>query len=369
MLYSSTLYLPHLPPLTAVALQQAHAPERVAGYDSLPPSLQAALVFAWQWVHGHERFTLTTSGSTGPPKTIEASRQQMLVSVALTRQALGLTSQHTSLLCLNAAYIGGTMMIARSLQLGMDMQWVPPVANPLVKLSPPPDFIAVVPLQLETILRETPHLLEGIHAILVGGAPIRLALEEAIRTRVTAPVYSTYGMTETLSHIALRRLNGSEASADFRVLGDTHIDTDERGCLTIQGKITRHQRIVTNDLVAITAPQRFRWQGRYDWVINSGGVKVSSEEVARVAEQKLNQAGSSPRFFVIGLPDERLGERVVLVVEGEPAPEEEQQRLLQSMAAEVPRYHAPKEIHYFRQFVETSSGKIDRRATIAQVSE
>ena len=322
--------------------------------------------FAWQWEHGYDSFSVTTSGSTGPPKTMAVSRQQMLISVGLTQQALHLTKQQTALLCLNADFIGGKMMLARGLHLGMDMVWVPPAANPLVDLPKSPDFVAMVPLQLQTALDDTPRLLSGIHAILVGGAPVSMALEEAIRNQVTSPVYSTYGMTETLSHVALRRLNGPEASPDFRVLGDTRIGTDERGCLTIRGTITQQRLIVTNDLVEIIDPHRFRWQGRYDWVINSGGVKVSPETVEREVERILPSAGASPRFFVTGFPDERLGERVVLVMESAPASEAAQQRLLQAIAQAVPPYHAPKETHYIRTFRETLSGKIDRRATMAE---
>ena len=365
MLSTPTFYLLHQPPLTTLAIQQAARPETIASYSAVPPSVQSAMRFAWQWEHGYESFVVTTSGSTGPPKTMNVSRQRMLVSAGLTQQALHLTRHHTALLCLNADAIGGKMMLVRGLHVGMNMIWVPPTANPMTDLPRVPDFVAMVPLQLQTVLDETPHQLNGIHAILVGGAPVSAALEEAIRRQVTSPVYSTYGMTETLSHIALRRLNGPEASAAFQVLGDTQIGTDERGCLTIRGEITQQQLIITNDLVDITGPRHFYWQGRFDWVINSGGVKVPPERVERAVGRVLHVSEPLPRFFVTGLPDERLGERVVLVVEAPPASEKEQQRLLQKIGEEVPPYHAPKEIRYVSAFRETASGKIDRRATMA----
>ena len=360
----ATIYVPPLPPLSTEALQQATRPEAIPYYARLPSPLQAALRFGWQWFHGHERFSVPTSGSTGATKTIEVTRQQMLVSVRLTQQALGLTARHMALLCIHPDFIGGKMMLARGFHIGMDMVWVPPAANPLQHLAHRPDFIAMVPLQLQTVLEEAPALLEGVHAILVGGAPVSLALEEAIRAQIASPVYSTYGMTETLSHVALRRLNGPEASLNFEVLGDTHISTDERGCLVIRGEITRYEPVVTNDVIALVDDRRFRWQGRYDWVINSGGVKVSPERVEQVVERQWAVRKPMPRFFVTGVPDERLGERVVLVIESAAAAAEEQQRLLQALAAELPRYHAPKEIRYMRTFRETGSGKIDRKATM-----
>ena len=365
-LSDSTLYLPHLSPLTAEALRQAARLEALPGYASLPESWQAALRFAWQWLRGNERFTVATSGSTGPPKPLTITREQMLVSVRLTQQALQLTQQHTALLCLNASTIGGTMMIARALHLGMDMEWVAPAANPFTASSRPADFVAMVPLQVQTVLAETPARLSSIHALLVGGAPVSQSLEAAIRTRVTSPVYSTYGMTETLSHIALRRLNGPEARAAFHVLGDTQISTDARACLTIRGAITQQRLVVTNDLVELLDQRRFRWLGRYDWVINSGGVKVSPERVERTIEP-IVAAASPLRFFVTGLPDERLGERVVLVLEGAPAPQNQQAHLLQTMKQALPAYHAPREIHYVHRFRETPSGKVDRRATVADL--
>ena len=345
-------------------LWRAERPDTIASYAALPPSLQSAMQFAWQWEQGHDSFVVQTSGSTGPPKTIAISRQRMLVSARLTQQALQLTPRHTALLCLNADTIGGKMMLVRGLHLGMDMVWVAPTANPLADLPRSPDLVAMVPLQLQTALAETPRQLENIHAILVGGAPVSVALEEAIRVQVASPVYSTYGMTETVSHIALRRLNGPKASAAFQVLGDTRIGTDERECLTIQGEITQHQRIVTNDLVDITGPRQFRWRGRYDWVINSGGVKVSPEQVERAVAQVWNLSLPQPRFFVTGLPDDRFGQRVVLVIEAPPAPKKDEQHLLASVAREVPPYHGPKEIRYIYPFRETASGKIDRRATM-----
>ena len=185
----------------------------------------------------------------------------MVVSIRLTQQALRLTPQHTALLCLNPTYIGGIMMIARALHIGMDLLWVPTSAHPIRATSPRADFSAMVPLQLQTVLEDDPTLLHGAHAILIGGAPVSTSLEERIRTQLQSPVYHTYGMTETLSHIALRRLNGPEASPYFRVLGDTQISVDARGCLTIRGEITRDQPIVTNDLVTLIDQRHFQWRG------------------------------------------------------------------------------------------------------------
>ena len=362
-------YLPRALSFTTEDLRQADRPEAVLDYLALPETLRSALIFAWQWVHGYESFEVPTSGSTGSPQLITVSRRRMLVSVGMTQQALSLTRQNAALLSLNPDFIGGRMMLARALQLGMNMVWVSPSAHPLREFTHRVDFLALVPLQLQTILADDASYLNKKHVILVGGAPVSARLEEAIRAQVRSPVYSTYGMTETLSHVALRRLNGAEASPYFRILGDTRFGTDERGCLTLRGSITDHQWLITNDLVEIVDARHFRWQGRYDWVINSGGVKVSPEQLEPILESTLvafyeARGQPPPRFFVAGVPDERLGERVVLFVEAPGAGDNRTAEILNELKARLPPYHAPQEIKHTTTFAETRSGKIDRRTTV-----
>ncbi len=362
----STLYFPQNHTLTAQELRQAPRPEALSVYPTLPPSLQSALIFAWQWVQGASTFEVSTSGSTGSPQVVRATRQRMMVSIEMTRQALNLGQQHTALLCISAEFIGGKMMLARALHLGMNVVCVPPSAHPLRSLPLRPNFLAMVPLQLQSVLEDSANHLTDTHATIIGGAPVSLALEEAVRDRISAPVYSTYGMTETLSHVALRRLNGSLASDHFSVLGDIAIAVDARGCLKLKGGITNGQWLVTNDLVALRDERHFLWQGRHDWVINSGGVKVSPERVEPVIEKHLLNwlPRPLPRFLVAGRPDTPLGERVVLLIETTDRltlPSDWQDRL----ATDLPQYHGPKEVHYIATFAETDSGKVDRRATLA----
>ena len=363
------LYLPQDLVLTTDDLRNAPQPEALAAYSLLPGSLQSALAFAWQWVHGTPTFELSTSGSTGQPQTLVASRQRMIVSIELTQQALRLTRQHRALLCISADFVGGKMMLARALHLGMDIVCVPPSAHPLLSLVPSPDFLAMVPLQLQTVLEDDPGYLAHTHATIIGGAPVGPALEETVRQRVHAPVYSTYGMTETLSHIALRRLNGPEASDHFRVLGDTQIATDSRGCLRVRGRITDGAWLTTNDLVTLRDERHFLWKGRYDWVINSGGVKVSPERVEPIVEAHLLRylPRPLPRFLVAGVADPRLGERVVLLIESDRKPAALSSDWLDRLSSALPTYHSPQEVHYIATFAETANGKVDRRATAAQL--
>ncbi len=328
--------------------------------------------FCRAWQRGQETFMLHTSGSTGTPKPIELTRAQMRASAQLTGQALGLQAGDSALVCLNTQYIAGTMMLVRGLELALPMMVVEPVSNPLTHpevASKSFAFTALVPLQLQTILTETPEkktILDGMKAILVGGAATSPALETLVQS-IIAPVYATYGMTETVSHIALRRLNGPTASDLFTALPGVDLGTDERGCLHITSAATNFDRVQTNDVVDLPGATHFRLVGRADSVINSGGVKMQPEPVERLIQTYLAEHSHSPRLFIAGLPDERLGQRVVLVLEGLSLTETQWAAVQQIVRTTLGPYSVPKAWHAVAVFSETPTGKIDRRATIDQI--
>ncbi|GAB3760477.1 AMP-binding protein [Spirosoma pomorum] len=334
-----------------------------------------AVDFCRAWQSGQSVFTLQTSGSTGTPKSIQLSRAQMQASAHLTGQTLGLKAGDAALVCLNIHYVAGIMMLVRGLELGLPMTIQEPSGNPLVNidlLTDRFDFTALVPLQLQTILDTTPEklpILNDMKAILVGGAATSPALEAAIQ-RIAAPVYATYGMTETVSHIALRRLNGNERDDTFMALRGVTLGTDERSCLFIESAATNFERVQTNDVVELFPDNRFRLLGRADTIINSGGVKVQPEPVERIAQRVLAQFGRTNRLFVAGLPDERLGQRVTLVIEGgDPSaqPNEVLSAVQQAIRTEIGPYAVPRSLVSVPQFSETPTGKIDRRATIIRI--
>ena len=308
---------------TSYARQQlvdgrAHA--QVSDYE------RCILQFCQQWLSGQETFTLQTSGSTGRPKTIPLTRAQMITSAQCTGRALGLQPGDRALVCLSVAYIAGMMMLVRGFELGLHLTVIDPVSRPLAHCAPAVrfDFTAMVPLQLHATLHGDPHegaILDAMKAVLIGGAPVSLALEEQLQ-RVQASLYHTYGMTETVSHIALRRLNGPQRSDRFIAFDEVRLGLDARGCLTITSALTRGETLATNDLVELHADGSFRWLGRVDNVINSGGVKVHIEQVERALEAWLlhyrEGVYAERRFFVGPLEHARLGHAVVAVIEGEP---------------------------------------------------
>lgn len=337
--------------------------------------IKQALSFCREWLQGKEFFQLQTSGSTGSPKTIQLARWQMQASASMTAQALQLQKDDTALVCLNTAYIGGKMMLVRGLEIGMSLLVTEPSANPFQNLTIMDksfqfgqytfqnlDFTALVPLQLLTILKEEKNKLDNFHQlkIIVGGAPVNSALENLVQM-IPNPVYATYGMTETVSHIALRRLNGKEQSLYYQVLPQTKIGQDHRECLTIISPVTNFEQIITNDKVKLIDEYTFEWIGRVDNVINSGGFKIQIEKVEREIDKALTFSQVFRRFVAIGLPDNKLGEALVLVIEGIPLNQETENHIYNLLKANLNKYEVPKKIVYVDSFPETPTAKIDRK--------
>ncbi len=329
------------------------------------------LEFCADWLNGVQEFATQTSGSTGAPKQVKLTRQQLEFSAQKTIRLLHLEPGDTTLVCLNTEYIGGLMMLVRGLVADMDITIITPSSNPLAHLPEFTkfDFASFVPMQLQSVLQASPESLDWLNqmkAILVGGAPVGLSLQRDIQ-RIKPPVYHTYGMSETVSHIALRQLNGTAAAEYYEVLKGVQIAQDKRGCLTIKADVTNNELVVTNDLVEILTPTRFRWIGRIDNTINTGGVKVQTEKLEVAIAEALAEREPVPRFFVASQPDELLGEKIVLIVEGEPWGAESELVLFGKLANFLRKFELPKEILYSPSFSETPTGKISRLRTMSKL--
>ncbi len=332
------------------------------------------LKFCGEWLSGVERFIVSTSGSTGEPKLISITREQMALSARLTGDALNLKAGDRALVCLSPQHIAGLMMLARGLVLDLNLTIVEPSSDPFgaldLKTSSPFDFTALVPLQLQSILAHPDHIdfLNKMKAVLVGGAPVSISLQNQIKN-LHAPVYQTFGMTETVSHIALRRLNGPRAAEHYQTLPGVKVGQDDRGCLTINSAVTNFRNVITNDVVELTSETGFVWLGRIDNVINSGGVKVQAEKVEAAIEQILYELNvEHGEFFVGGLPDERYHEKVAAVFMGQRLSAETEAALKAALAKKLNKFELPKEILYLDSAAPTPSGKIDRRATLKKIT-
>lgn len=335
------------------------------GYES------KTLEFCRSWLNGVQEFPIQTSGSTGIPKTIALTRKQLEASARRTIKLLNLQPGDCTFICLNTEYIAGMMMLVRGFEADLQMVIVEPISNPLSLVGPDLkiDFASFVPMQLHNILQESPERLDQLNrmkGILVGGAPVSPSLQRELQ-QVKAPVYHTYGMTETASHVALRRINGPEAAEYYEVLENVEIGLDRRGCLTIKGDVTENELLITNDLVELLTPTRFRWIGRVDNTINTGGVKVQVEKVELAIAEALLEEENTPRFFIAPQPDEVLGDEIVLIFEGEPMKEEAEQQFLNRLRELLRKFEMPRKVYYSPAFTETATGKLSRQRTLQKL--
>jgi len=318
---------------------------------------QEVVRFLEEWTSDSPHVMGHTSGSTGTPKAIRLAKQDMLASARITNDFFRIDESKHLLLCLSPHYIAGKMMIVRALLAGANLVVVPPCSQPLSTLECPIDFAAMVPMQLETILASPSSTAQfsRIGQVILGGAPLSPTQEERLQTLPTA-CFCTYGMTETVSHVALRHVNGSQRSSSYFALGEVHFETDSRDCLVIHAPHLQARAFVTNDVVRLLDARHFEWLGRYDNVINSGGLKFFPESI----EQKIGSF-IPQRFFVTSEPDRRLGERIVLVIEDSPWPPDRLVALQERITQHLSPYEVPKKIYFLPRFAETSSGKILRK--------
>jgi len=302
--------------------------------------------FLLDWFDEKSYIELSTSGTTGTPKVIRIEKQAMLDSALATGDFFGLAPGDTMLHCLPTNYVSGKMMWVRSFILGLEMKFVEPTSNPLKNIDDNFDFCAMIPLQAKNSLTKLKQ--KKIKKLIIGGVTVHKALEQEL-VKLPMEIYETYGMTETITHIAAKRI-GEEA---FTILPKVAISTDERECLVIKAKNISNKEIVTNDIVKLISDKQFVWEGRIDNVINSGGIKLVPEQI----EDKLSTL-IPRRYFVYGQPDENLGEKVILYVEGKPL------EIDPSVFNVLDKFERPKEIIFISNFKETPTGKIMRKESL-----
>lgn len=297
--------------------------------------------FLLQWFDDKSYVAIQTSGTTGTPKIIKVEKQAMIHSALATGTFFNLTAGNTALNCLPVKYIAGKMMLVRAFVLGLDLDFVAPSSKPMEHKMKTYDFVAMVPLQIENSVEH----LHQIKKLIIGGAKINSALEEKLAT-IECQVFETYSMTETVTHIAAKKI-GEKA---FTVLPNVEISQDGRQCLVISAPNLNPDKIITNDIVALISDKKFIWLGRYDNVVNSGGIKLFPEQI----ESKISNT-IAQRFFVAGIADAKLGEKLVLFIEGNPFD------LDASVFDALDKYEKPKEVKFIPHFSETETGKIKRK--------
>ena len=301
--------------------------------------------FLLDWFDSKSYIEMQTSGSTGTPKMIKVDKQSMVNSALATGDFFDLKPGDRALQCLPVKYVAGKMMLIRSIILGLDLDYVAPSSHPMENNDEDYDFAAMVPLQAKNSLEE----LKRVKKLIVGGSLISPSLEKELM-KLSTNVYETYGMTETVTHIAAKRV-GEKA---FTVLPDVTISYDDRNCLVIHApKIIKEDVVVTNDLVELVNENQFVFLGRIDNVINSGGVKIIPEQVEYKLSGLINK-----RYFIAPKEDAVLGEKVILVIEGD------SYDIDKSIFDSLDKYEHPKEIVFVPKFKETENGKILRKESL-----
>jgi O-succinylbenzoic acid--CoA ligase len=340
--------------LVATATQLVCMAKIVLADNTFTPAAFCAASFADTWLNDVQEcvsfwlsdadfLEVQTSGSTSPPKPILLPKILLKQSATATLDFLGV-HHGSALLAIPAKYIGGKMLVFRALLANLDLVLVEPKAA-LPNLSGKYNLVSLTPMQAENSLAQLDHF----ENILLGGAPISASLEEKLQS-CPANIYHTYGMTETASHVALRQVNGEKRSAAFTALPGISFSADARNCLVIHAQDLGIDALLTNDSVELLTAQSFVWLGRADNVINSGGVKLHPEQIEHALQRQINTP-----FFAAALPDEVLGQKLVLLVEGA-------KRHIDFSA--LAKLQQPREVFFIPHFVYTETDKINRPKTV-----
>lgn len=334
------------------------------------PYFKSVISFVENWQNGVKNIKTKTSGSTGLPKNIKLKRENMVASAHITGQFFNLRKGDHLFCCLNINYIGGMMMLVRAIELKLQITVIEPVSNPLLlkENQKKYDFIALVPLQLNNIYENEVSKvylknLSKIKNIIVGGASINSNLEKYFN-EINIPIFNTYGMTETVSHIAVRRINGAEKSEYFTLLPKVEIKLDKRNCLKIKAPSTGSKWLQTNDSVEIKSYNTFKFIGRADRVINSGGIKLNLDILEKKIEPIIKDIFEEyTRYFFFGINDDKLGQKLTLFIENENFTY--QKKLIEIIEKSfTTKFEIPKNTYFLKKFKETENGKIDFFKTV-----
>ncbi len=338
--------------------------------------------FLNDWNNNRSVIEVHTSGSTGVPKKIFVEKQRMISSAMMTCSYLNLSSTDTALLCMPLDYIAGKMMVIRSLVCGMKLISVNPSSHPLSNLTESPSFAAMVPMQVYCSLQveHERKLLMGIKNLLIGGGAVDKKLSEVLKSFPNA-VWSTYGMTETLSHIALRRLSGSDASDYYTPFSNISVSLNDKSCLCIEAPNLCQQVLVTNDVAEFseTDSRQFRILGRIDNVIDSGGIKIQIEDIEEAIHDKLDI-----EFAITKQPDEKFGETIAILIKFDNLPDnaftdkheyeedcpisKKVMQIKDTLMHILPKYWIPRQYYVCSRIPHTGTGKIARKEVYEMVT-
>ncbi|PLW97155.1 MAG: o-succinylbenzoate--CoA ligase [Marinilabiliales bacterium] len=317
------------------------------------------LAFIIDWFSPSQFINAQTSGSTGKPKEIQLLKKYMMASAVTTNSFFNLKKKDKILLCLPMSFIAGKMMVVRALAGSLDLYFSEPSSKPVI-IDEQIKFTAMVPLQVSSLLNENIDAIENIEKLIIGGAFISGLLFGQLQ-QIKTQVWQTYGMTETMTHIAIRKLNGAKRQNRYQPLPGVSVKLDQRGCLVVKAKHLGVDELVTNDLADIEKNGTFQILGRVDDVIVSGGLKFNPVEI----ENKLSGIVSND-FFIGSLDDHELGQKLLLFIEKGGQVERRIFDIWSQLEERLERLEMPKEIIFIGSFARTAAGKTDRISTIKE---
>lgn len=319
-------------------------------------------VFIGEWFGETGEISMRTSGSTGTPKKIRLHRTHMISSARATADFFGLNNGARALLCLPLEFIAGRMMLIRSMVMGWKLEVIRPASKPEIPIGVTYDFAAMVPMQVYNSLDR----LGSVRTLIVGGGQISASLLKRIAALETK-IYATYGMTETITHVGVCPVNKAAGKIGenvvYRALPGITFSQDKRQCLVIEAPSISNEKVVTNDIVELHSNCSFTWISRFDHVINSGGIKLIPELI----EAKFRSMIREP-FFFWGLPDKKLGQKLILLIETD-RPYEVMDKLSsyqKSKPERISKFEMPREIFFVKEFSRTGTGKIRRALTVSK---
>lgn len=308
---------------------------------------KSILDFIQHWFDESEYIQAQTSGSTGTPKPILLPKSAMKLSAQLTGEFFNLQQNESALLCLPVNFIAGKMMVVRAIELGLKLHCVEPKSQINLEDFPMLDFVPMTPMQVQNSLES----LSKIKTLLIGGAPLSDSLRNELLKQDTKS-YESYGMTETITHIGLKTIS----EEFFTVLNQINIRKDERDCLVIKTPYFEEE-IITNDVVEIISKNQFKWLGRIDNVINSGGIKLFPEQIENKLKPHIQK-----EFVISSIPDETFGQKLILIVESSAEIQ------IDFHTTDLNKYEIPKEIFYLPEFPRTESGKLKRAEILKAIA-
>lgn len=333
--------------------------QNIISGESNPPWEVSLFKFILEWLSESPTLKLKTSGSTGAAKWVEVEKEKMVKSAMLTGSFFNLQKNNRALLCLPVDFIAGKMMVVRAFVLGLNLVPIEPSGNPLNNIDKFFAFAAMTPMQVyNTLALKDGNLkLNQIKQLIIGGGDINQGLLNRIKN-LTNSTFHTYGMTETLTHVAVKKLNGEIPDSCFNALSGIKFSVDKNDCLVISAPHLSGKKFVTSDIVDLKDENSFQFIGRFDNVINSGGIKISPE----IIEHKLNPF-IKERFIIAGMPDDRLGHKLILIIEGK------DKLSVDFTEFGLSKYEIPKHVYYLQHFPETDSGKLLRQKVLKSIVE